>query len=130
MISSTKNRVNFILSIILSVFILSACANYPNDPRNPKVSDDTYTVEEDGFLPVSAEDGILSNDKPEEGSQAILLTVGEQTTDQGGLVVMSEDGSFTYEPAANFNGTDKLNYLIKNTKGKQSNGTVYPLQKL
>jgi hypothetical protein len=125
MISSTKNRVNFILSIILSGFILLACANYPNDPRNPKVSDDTYTVEEDGFLPVSAEEGILSNDKPEEGSQAILLTVGEQATDQDGLVVMSEDGSFTYEPAANFNGTDKLNYLIKNAKGKQSNGTVF-----
>jgi hypothetical protein len=125
MISPTKNLVNFIASIILSVFILLACADYPNDPRNPKVSDDTYTIEEDGFLPVSAEDGILSNDKAEEGGQAILLTVGEQTTDKGGLMVMSEDGSFTYEPAANFNGTDKLNYLIKNTKGKQSKGTVF-----
>jgi hypothetical protein len=125
MIRSNKKFLNFISLIILTILILLGCADYPDDPRSPLVGDDTYTVVEDGFLPVSTDIGILKNDKPEEGTLAILLTVGEQTTDKGGLVMMSEDGSFTYEPAENFHGTDQLSYLIENEKGKQSDGTVF-----
>ncbi|MGD9211056.1 MAG: Ig-like domain-containing protein, partial [Desulfobacteraceae bacterium] len=110
--------------LFLVVFGTFACASYPDDPRNPQTGDDTYTVKEDGFLTIPVEDGILVNDLPKEGTQSFLLTVGELQTDNGGQVVMEEDGSFTYEPADNFYGTDQLIYTIKNEKNKSSDGLL------
>jgi hypothetical protein len=101
-----------------------ACASYPNEPRSPQVGDDTYTVNEDGFLAITAEEGILVNDKPREGTLNILMTVGELATDGGGKVVLADDGSFSYEPKENFFGTDKVSYTVQNEKGKESSGVL------
>ncbi len=116
-------RIDILLLAIL--WLLTACAGYPEEPRNPKISDDTYIVEEDGVLNVTAENGILGNDLAQEGNQLEIYDVGELETDYGGKVVMAEDGSFTYQPKENFNGRDQLVYTVENERGKSSDGIVY-----
>ena len=101
-----NDRIFNITIALLSLLVLMACASYPNDPRSPQSGQDTYTVEEDGFLSVPLENGILINDKPREGARIFLRTTGEQETEAGGLMVLAEDGSFTYEPAEDFFGND------------------------
>ncbi len=115
-------RVIFVTAVLFS---LAACASYPDDPRSPQAGDDTYTLEEDSFLNVPVDEGVLTNDLAREGAAVTLLTVGELETENGGTVDMANDGSFTYEPSDNFTGTDQLTYSIRNVKGKQSDGSVF-----
>ena len=126
MMKSNRIRVFRLSLVFLICWFMAACASYPDEPRHPKVADDTYTIEEDGILSVSKEQGLLSNDSPEEGPSAMVVTTDEeQTTDQNGSIEIEEDGSFIYKPAPNFNGKDQINYLVENGKGKQSQGTVF-----
>lgn len=115
-------RVVFTLMI---AFHLAACAGYPSDPRAPQPNDDTYAAEEDTVLNIPADEGILVNDKAREGIDIILLTVGEIQTDNGGIINIAENGGFTYEPAADFNGTDQVAYTIRNQKGKESGSVIF-----
>ena len=127
MIPLKVRRYRFTSIFLIGCFI-AACAGSPNEEkaRNPKVGNDTYTIEEDGLLSVGKEQGLLSNDTPEEGQNAVVVTTNEeQTTDKDGVVTMATDGSFNYEPAPNFNGKDQINYLVENEKGRQSQGTVF-----
>lgn len=125
MVLNMKDRI-FRLAIFIYVLVMvGSCASYPDDPRSPQSQNDEYTIEEDGFLVVTAEYGILANDDPGEGSDAIIETIGEQSTEQDGVVVLAEDGSFTYEPKGDFNGADQLAYTIKNEKGKATGGVIY-----
>ena len=119
-----QNWIHRLSLFIVIIFGTAACAGYPSGPNNPEPGDDAYTVAEDGFLPVGAEDGILANDQPKEGTENILTTVGKFETEGGGQLDLTEDGSFTYEPKANFNGQDHFTYTIKNEKGKSSDGMM------
>ncbi|MGD9210929.1 MAG: Ig-like domain-containing protein, partial [Desulfobacteraceae bacterium] len=119
-----QNRTyRFILIFLISISTM-ACASYPSGPRSPQPEDDQYSLEEDGYLDVPVEEGILINDKPREGTLNILMTLGEVTTDNGGVINLADDGSFTYKPATDFNGTDHVTYTIKNEKGKSSQGNI------
>jgi hypothetical protein len=119
-----QNWMYRLVLFIVIIFGISACAGYPSGPRNPEPGDDNYTVKEDGFLPVNAEDGILANDRPREGANNILDTVGKFKTEGGGQLDLADDGSFTYKPKANFNGQDHFTYTISNDKGKSSDGVM------
>ncbi len=110
--------------ISLLFFGIVGCASYPSGPREPQPGDDSYSIEEDELLTVPAEEGILINDIPGEGTKNILLTVGEVGSDAGGTFNFSGDGSFTYKPATDFNGKDELIYTVKNEKGKKSDALV------
>ena len=126
MMKSNKVRACRLLLIFLICCFMTACASYPDEPRNPKVGDDTYTIAEDEILSVSKEQGLLSNDSPEEGPSAMVVTTDEeQVTEENGGIEIEEDGSFIYRPAPNFNGEDQISYLVENGKGKQSQGTVF-----
>jgi hypothetical protein len=126
MMISTKTWIYRLIAWFLICWFMIGCASYPDEPRNPKVGDDTYRIEEDGLLSVTVEQGLLSNDSPEEGESAIVVTTDkEQSTEKNGVIVIEADGAFTYEPAPNFNGKDQISYLVENVKGKQSQGTVY-----
>jgi hypothetical protein len=125
---SIKVRTYRLTIIFLICCFITACSGSPdeNEPGNPKVGDDTYTIEEDELLSVPKEQGLLSNDSPEAGQSATIVTTDqEQTTDQDGVIIIAADGGFTYEPAPNFNGKDQISYLVENDKGKQSQGTVF-----
>jgi hypothetical protein len=126
MMISTKKRIYHLIAGFLVCWLMIGCASYPNEPRNPKVGDDTYSIEEDGLLSIPKEQGLLSNDSPEEGKTAVVVTSDEkQSTEKDGVIVIEPDGAFTYEPASNFYGKDQITYLIENAKGKQSEGTVF-----
>ncbi len=129
-----QRQASCLLIVFFSIFVTFACANYPNEPRDPKINDDTYTLEEDSMLAVSAENGILANDIPQEGEENYLIEVNGQKAVEGeafiinldgGRVFLELDGSFTYEPEKDFNGMDQLSYKIKNDKGKEGTGTTF-----
>ncbi len=121
---TVQSQVLSFFLVILIAFGTSACASYPDEPRKPEAAADNYSVEEDGFLSVAVKDGILANDIAGEGAKPILKTAGELTTTGGGVVILADDGSFTYEPRENFNGEDRLAYTIENEKGKSSDGEI------
>jgi len=70
---------------------------------------DSFTVAEDATLTRAAAAGVLAND-----IGPMLRAVLVATTTNGTLA-LSLDGSFTYQPATNFFGTDHFTYLATNS---------------
>jgi len=113
------------MSIVLltGALLMSGCGN--SDPNvvsgfqgnafivAPVCADDAYTTNQNAALTVNAANGVLANDQPNGG------TVNFATTSaQGGTVTGNADGSFTYTPAADFNGADSFTYSVTNTAGQ------------
>ncbi|MDM1551662.1 MBG domain-containing protein [Empedobacter falsenii] len=74
----------------------------------PVAADDSYTTNEDTQLTQSAP-GVLTNDTDSDlPTQA--LTVSLVTNTIHGTLNLNANGSFTYMPHANFNGTDSFTY--------------------
>ena len=78
----------------------------------PIAVNDGFGVNEDVLLDVSAP-GVLGNDTDTENGALTAILVSGPTS---GTLVLHADGSFSYQPAANFNGTDSFTY-------KASDGT-------
>jgi large repetitive protein len=85
-----------------------------NDPP-VAVNDDARTSED---TPVKV--AVLANDSDVDGDP---LTVTAATAPNG-TVVINPDGTITYTPKANFNGTDTITYTISDGKGGTSTATV------
>ena len=85
----------------MTVNIYVVPANTP-----PTAADDTYSTSEDVPLTVTAP-GVLSNDSDVNGDALTAVKVDDTTN---GAVTLNSDGSFTYAPAANFNGNDYFSY--------------------
>ena len=72
----------------------------------PVAGNDGYSVTEDGSLNVSAP-GVLADDTDADGdSLSAVLYAGPAN----GSLTLNSDGSFTYDPEADFNGTDSFVY--------------------
>ena len=72
----------------------------------PVAAADSYSTNEDTPLVVAAA-GVLANDTDVEGdSLSAVLATGPSN----GIVTLNGDGSFTYTPNANFNGSDSFSY--------------------
>lgn len=94
-------------------------------PPPPAASADTYNTPQNTPLQI-AEPGMLANDVL---SGASIVSYGATTgleqksvgtstaTAQGGTVIANADGSFRYDAAANFTGTDTFKYVIGNAGG-------------
>lgn len=114
-----------VLSVLMLVsYCLAACAGYPSEPKRPYTGADEYTLNEDEVLVVAANDGVLVNDTPEEGTAVVMTTLGELPTQNGGVVIMAEDGGFTYTPPEDFSGTDMAVYTVRNEKNQRSTGII------
>lgn len=76
-----------------------------NDP--PIALADNYAIDEDNTLNVDAGSGVLANDGDVENDalSAVLVAVAGN-----GSVSLNADGSFTYTPDPDFNGTDAFSY--------------------
>jgi len=72
----------------------------------PVASDDAYTTDEDTALMI-APSGVLSNDTDVDGDPLTAAIVNAPTH---GALTLNADGSFTYTPAANYNGPDSFTY--------------------
>ena len=95
-----------------------------NDP--PVATDDTATIAEDNVLngaSVLANDGDLHGGAPSENNTPLTAQLGAGPA-HGGLVFNS-DGTYTYTPDADYNGTDSFTYKAVDSLGAVSNtGTV------
>ncbi|MFC6199503.1 tandem-95 repeat protein, partial [Ponticaulis profundi] len=80
---------------------------------------DSYAVDEDGTLAVDVTNGVLANDTDVEGD---TLTASLVTGVSNGTLTFNADGSFTYVPDANFNGTDSFTYRVND--GSEDGNTV------
>ncbi|MEW5928318.1 MAG: Ig-like domain-containing protein [Gemmatimonadota bacterium] len=69
--------------------------------------------------------GVLGNDTDVDNPATDLsIVAGTISSTNGGTVVLSADGSFTYVSAAGFNGSDSFSYTVKDTEGATATGTV------
>ncbi|MBV2134750.1 tandem-95 repeat protein, partial [Pseudomonas sp. MAP12] len=75
----------------------------------PVAVDDAVTVTED--VPFSSVIQLDANDSDLDGD-SLSVIAGTFTTAQGGTLVLAADGSYTYTPAANFHGTDSVDYTV------------------
>src|SRR5439155_11446199 len=79
----------------------------------PVAANDTYTTPEDTTLTASAP-GVLANDSDVDGDPLSAVLVNSPTH---GSLTLNTNGSFSYVPAVNYNGTDSFTY-------KASDGTL------
>jgi Bacterial Ig domain/FG-GAP repeat len=84
----------------------------------PVASDDTGTTTEDTAVTIP----VLGNDTdPDVGN---TLTVTSVTQGSNGSVTNHGDGTVTYTPNANFNGTDSFTYTVSDSNGGTDTATV------
>lgn len=76
-----------------------------NDAPRPQA--DLYAVMQGSVLAVTASQGVLANDADVEG-QPLRADPGGTTAH--GPLVLAADGSFSYQPNANFHGRDEFSY--------------------
>ncbi|MDW8239500.1 MAG: tandem-95 repeat protein [Acidobacteriota bacterium] len=93
-----------------------------NDP--PDAVNDSYNATEDTTLTVSAAQGVLANDVDVDGNPLTVTSTGFITTTRGGTVSMNANGSFSYDPPANFCGQDSFTYTISDGQGGTDTATV------
>jgi len=82
----------------------------------PVAEDDTATTDEDVAVVVD----VLSNDSDPDGD---TLTVTEATANNG-TVTINEDGTLTYTPDADYNGSDEITYTISDPDGNTDSALV------
>jgi hypothetical protein len=82
-----------------------------NDPPMPV--NDFYTVNEDGVLTGN----VLINDMEVEQETLVCSAL---TFPANGILVLQEDGDFTYTPAPNFVGVNTFNYVAIDPFGEQT----------
>ncbi|MBA6339421.1 cadherin-like domain-containing protein, partial [Colwellia sp. MB02u-10] len=75
----------------------------------PVAVDDVINVTEDTAFTSSID--LAANDTDLDGD-SLTVTAGTFATAQGGTLALAADGSYTYIPAANFNGTDTVDYTV------------------
>jgi VCBS repeat-containing protein len=91
-----------------------------NDP--PVAVDDAYTGDEDTPITIaSAAAGVLGNDTDPEND---TLTAAVVTPPSHGAVVLNASGTFTYTPAADYNGADSFTYRARDAALDSNTATV------
>lgn len=89
--------------------------------NNPPIAvDDIYSTFKNSTLDIN----VLSNDSDPDQNALTVGYVESFTTGQGGAVFTYADGFFIYEPAINFAGEDSFTYLVSDSNGGESVGTV------
>ncbi|QIZ78019.1 Ig-like domain-containing protein [Ferrimonas lipolytica] len=79
----------------------------PNDA--PVANDDSVNATEDTQFNSVIE---LDANDTDADSDTLTVVAGTFTTTQGGTIVIAADGSYSYTPAPNFNGTDSVEYTV------------------
>ena len=88
--------------------------------RPPAAASDAYTVNEDTPLAVAAP-GVLGNDSDPDGNP---ITAVKLTDPAHGTVVLNSNGSFTYTPAPDYNGSDAFTYQASDGTLSSATATV------
>ena len=88
----------------------------------PVAVSDTYSTPAGSTLKVTAADGVLRNDSDAENDA--LTAVKRTNPKHGRLTTFAAGGSFTYVPAAGYQGLDSFTYLAKDIDGNSNVATV------
>ncbi len=100
------------------VATVSIAVNVTNDV--PVANADSFSTGEDTPLVVNAP-GVIGNDSdPDGNSLTAILVVGPKK----GTLLLNIDGSFTFTPAANYNGPDKFTYRVNDGTADSNIATV------
>ena len=86
----------------------------------PVADDDAYSTNEDTQLVVGAP-GVLDGDTDVDGDP---LTAALDDDVDHGTLALNANGSFTYDPDTNWNGTDQFTYEVTDGHGGTDEGTV------
>ncbi len=86
----------------------------------PVAANDSYSTNEDAPLSVAAA-GVLANDSDVEGNPLSAVLVSGPAN---GLLTLGADGSFSYTPNSNFNGTDSFTYRANDGAANSNLATV------
>ena len=89
----------------------------------PVAADDTLIAHEDTPLVITGA-GLLANDTDIDGDTLVITGLGQPIIDSGSAVVYNGDGTYTYTPGADFNGTDYLFYAVSDGQGGFDTATV------
>jgi VCBS repeat-containing protein len=92
----------------------------PASNSRPVAADDSYTTNEDTALTVAAP-AILANDSDADGDALIAALVSGPAH---GIVQFNTNGSFSYRPAANYNGPDSFTYKANDGQADSNVATV------
>ncbi len=92
----------------------------PPANRAPVADDDSYEVDEDQTRNVAAP-GVLDGDTDAEGDQLRAVKASDPAH---GQLTLNPDGSFSYKPNANFNGSDSFTYKANDGKADGNTATV------
>src|SRR4029434_1090530 len=86
----------------------------------PVAVDDSYTTPEDTTLNVTAP-GVLANDSDVDGDTLSAILVSQPTH---GSLTLNGNGSFSYTPAAYYNGPDSFTYKANDGQADSGIATV------
>jgi VCBS repeat-containing protein len=92
---------------------------HPN--QAPVAVGDTYSTDADTTLNVSAASGVLANDTDPDNDPITAVKVSDPAH---GTLTLNPDGSFSYTPVANYNGTDSFTYKASDGKADSNVATV------
>lgn len=99
------------------------------DSENPPTAvNDFYSVKEDSVLNVEFQKGVLVNDFDVDGDLFSMKLI--ESTSHGKLVLDASNGSFQYEPVANFCGTDTWIYVLTDATDRVSDPATVTLSVL
>lgn len=87
--------------------------------NNPPTADDDgpYSIDEDGVLNVPVASGVLDGDTDPDGDNLTAINASDPAN---GSVTLQTNGSFSYTPDADFNGTDSFTYQASDGRGNVS----------
>src|SRR5207247_2290763 len=86
----------------------------------PVAVNDSYTTPEDTTLNVTVP-GVLANDSDVDGDTLSAILVSQPSH---GSLTLNSNGSFSYVPAANYNGTDSFTYKANDGQADSGIATV------
>lgn len=88
----------------------------------PTANDDNYQVQVGQTLEITdPSNGVLGNDSDPEGDP---LTASVESGPMSGNLTLNNDGTFTYDPDAGFQGTDSFDYTVSDGRGGTDQATV------
>ncbi|MCD6415245.1 MAG: tandem-95 repeat protein, partial [Planctomycetes bacterium] len=97
---------------------VSITVNAVNDP--PVANDDSYGVDEDQTLNVSAP-GVLGNDSDPDEDPITAILVSDVSH---GSLTLNSNGSFDYTPTGDYNGADSFTYKANDGQADSNTATV------